>query len=453
MFAGALSISVTSEVQPLQQVMVHRPGDEIVRMTQHDLGRLLFDDILSPPETVREHDLFVEILRRAGATVVDIRDLLQRALDRAPVEARRQLLERCCEPHGVRELVDPLLGWPAERLSLALVSGLRWRDLAEAPMSLGRLRAETRQASPLALPPLPNLMFMRDPCIAIHDRIVMGRMTHEARQREPLLTAFSLAYSQSLDTPRFCFDDEDAQRGAPYRSLEGGDVLVISEETLLIGCSERTRAPTVERLATEALFPALPALKRVYVVMMPERRTLMHLDTMLTQVDERLFLGFSPLLEAGHEDETPVAVARLERDRPPSLVEKASVMDVLREELGDEVTLVPCGGDDHLHQQREQWTDGANAICVRPGHIILYARNVHTIGALRRQGFEEVRLHVAQTPEERAERIAAGLARARTVFSFSGSELSRARGGGRCLTMPLRRGAPAADGTGASLGI
>jgi len=451
MFAGALSVSVTSEVQPLRQVLVHRPGDEIVRMTQHDLDHLLFDDILSPPETVREHDLFVEILRRAGATVVDIRELLQRALDRAPVEARRTLLERCCEPHGVLELVDPLLGWPAERLSLAMVSGLSWRDVPDASMSLGRVRAETRESGPLALPPLPNLMFMRDPCIAIHDRIVVGRMTHQARQREPLLVAFSLAHSQSLDSPRFCFDDEDARRGAPYRSLEGGDVLVISDETLLIGCSERTRAPTIERLANEALFPALPQLKRVYVVMMPERRTLMHLDTMLTQVDEKLFLGFSPLLEKGH-DEVPVAVARLERNRPPSLVEGATMLDVLREELGDDVVLVPCGGDDHLHQQREQWTDGANAVCVQPGHIILYARNVHTIGALRRQGFEEVRLHVAQTPEERAERIAAGLARPRTVFSFSGSELSRARGGGRCLTMPLRRGDPAPDATNASLG-
>ncbi len=451
MFAGALSVSVTSEVQPLRQVLVHRPGDEIVRMTQHDLDQLLFDDILSPPETVREHDLFVEILRRAGATVVDIRELLQRALDRAPVEARRRLLERCCEPHGVRELVDPLLGWPAERLSLAMVSGLSWRDVPDASVSLGRVRAETREVGPLALPPLPNLMFMRDPCIAIHDRIVVGRMTHEARRREPLLVAFSLAHSQSLDQPRFCFDDDDAGRGAPYRSLEGGDVLVVSEETLLIGCSERTRAPTIERLATEALFPTLPKLKRIYVVMMPERRTLMHLDTMLTQVDEKLFLGFTPLLEQGHS-EAPVAVARLERDHAPRLLEGATMLDVLRDELGDDVILVPCGGEDYLHQQREQWTDGANAVCVQPGHIILYARNVHTIGALRRQGFEEVRLHVAQTPEERAERIAAGLARPRTVFSFSGSELSRARGGGRCLTMPLRRGAPAADATGASLG-
>ncbi|MEM1030618.1 MAG: arginine deiminase family protein [Myxococcota bacterium] len=442
MVTGSLSVGVTSEVAPLRQVVVHRPGDEIVRMTQHDLGDLLFDDILSPPETVREHDMLVDILRGSGARVVDVRDLLQRALDRAPIDDRRQLLERCCRPHGVVELVDVLLAWPAERLSLALVAGLAWRDVArEAVQSLGRLRAESRTPDAIALPPLPNLMFTRDPCIAIHDRIVVGRMAHDARHREPLLVAFGLRHSQAVTDPKFCFEDQGRgdDRGPSSRGLEGGDVLVVSEKTLLIGCSERTRAPTIERLAREALFPALPELLRVFVVMMPERRTMMHLDTMLTQVDTELFLGFRPLLEAGHAHETPVPVARLERDRPACLLQGATVMDVLREELGGDVRLVPCGGEDHLHQQREQWTDGANAICVGPGHIILYARNVHTIGALRRHGFEEVRLHVAQSPAERADRVAEGLRRERSVFSFSGSELSRARGGGRCLTMPLRR--------------
>jgi arginine deiminase len=429
----SLSVRIESEIGPLRQVVVHRPGDEVVRMTQHELHQVLFDDILSPAETVREHDLFVEIFTRAGAEVFDIESLLQRALQAAPPQARRGLLLRACQLAGAHELVEPLLSWSPERLSTALITGLYWSDVANAPMSLGRIRADIDQQA-MALTPLPNLMFMRDPCVAIGDRIVVGRMATAARAREPLLASFALAYSGAIAHPQLLLTEDDGHRGPAYRSLEGGDVLVLSPEVLLVGCSQRTQAQSVERLAREALFAALPQLERVYAVFMPDQRSVMHLDTMLTQIDERLFLGHRPYLEGP----TSLRVARLAREGPPELT-KGSVLDVLRDEGGPEVRLVPCGGNDRLHQEREQWTDGANAVCLAPGRIILYARNVFTIAALQEQGFEEVRLHVAQSAEERHAIIDAGLARARTVFSFSGSELSRARGGGRCLTMPLHR--------------
>jgi arginine deiminase len=163
----------------------------------------------------------------------------------------------------------------------------------------------------------------------------------------------------------------------------------------------------------------------------------MHLDTILTHIDRDLFLGHAPMIIGGGD--RALEVARLERDKAPALVKKATVADVLREELGNEVQVVPCGGDDPLQQEREQWTDGANALCMAPGHILLYARNTHTIAALRDHGFEEAAVHVMQPPEVRAQLVADGRARGRTVFSFSGSELSRARGGGRCLTMSLCR--------------
>jgi arginine deiminase len=132
-------------------------------------------------------------------------------------------------------------------------------------------------------------------------------------------------------------------------------------------------------------------------------------------------------------------VARLVRDRPPQLIPGASVLDVLREEFGDQVQLHPCGGDDPVYQEREQWTDGANAVCFAPGHILLYGRNVQTIRTLRERGFSEVRLSLFQPPDERRDAVREGMKSERCVFGFSGSELSRARGGGRCLTMPLRR--------------
>jgi arginine deiminase len=424
---GSTAVCIESEIGPLKRVVVHRPGDEVVRMTQHELHQLLFDDILSPAETVREHDLFVEILARAGAEVIEVVDLIERALSEAPVEARERLLSRVCDLGGARELAHTLLAWSPDRLASALVSGVYWRDV-DAPPSLGRIRASVDEI-PMALRPVPNLMFMRDPCVAIGDHLLIAHMATAARAREPLLAAF--AFEHTLDHPSLL--DGEATGGPAYRSIEGGDVTVLSPEVLLVGCSQRTRAETVERIAGEVLFPALPRLERIYAVMMPDQRSMMHLDTVLTQIDERLFLGHRPFVEAA--DALPVA--RLERAKAPTLL-GGSILDVLRDELG-EVALVPCGGDDRLHQEREQWTDGANAVCLSPGKIILYARNVFTIEALRDHGFDEVRLHVAQGSDERHALIDEGLRRSRTVFSFSGSELSRARGGGRCLTMPLYR--------------
>jgi arginine deiminase len=444
-----IKVCVESEIGPLRQVMVHRPGDEIERMTQHELDHLLFDDILSPPETVREHDLMVEILRVAGAETFDIVQLLELALERAPTAARSDLVTRACEQAGRREIARTLEQWSPGRLAYGLACGVYWHEIdGDAPAvpvdarlrTLARLRSQDRGDGTMALPPLPNLMFMRDPGVALGDRVIVGRMATAARAREPLLVAFAVVHSGVFRDPQLLFDDDDAHRHAAYRSLEGGDVMVLSPRVIMIGCSQRTSAQTIERLAHEALFEAFPALERVYAVFMPEERTVMHLDTILTQIDSRLFLGHEPLIAGvGGDAGGALAVARLERGQPPELVPRATVLDVMRAELGDDVLLVPCGGKDRLHQEREQWTDGANALCLAPGRVLLYARNVYTIAALRDHGFEEIKLHQVQRVDERHELLLAGMHRPRTVFSFSGSELSRARGGGRCLTMPLCR--------------
>lgn len=434
-----MKINIHSEIGPLRRVLVHRPGDEIVRMTQHDLEGMLFDDILAPDETGREHDLMTDVLRDAGAEVLYLADLLRDAMTAAPAPAREALLHRVCEASGVSGLSSVLGQWPPGRLAAGLLRGVYWSELDgtdDATQGLARLRTPQAQHR-FAIPPIPNLMFMRDPCMAVFDRVVVGRMATAARSREPWLVSFALQHAPQAAAP-LLFHENDAQRGRPYRSLEGGDLLVISPQVVLIGCSIRTTAQTIERLAHEALFPANPELRRVYAVLMPEARSVMHLDTILTHIDRGLFLGHHPLL-VGRGDEPGLRIARLERNATPQVVEGATILDVLREELGDDTQLLACGGDDPLHQEREQWTDGANAVAVSPGHIILYARNTHTIRTLADHGFEEIRLSVVQPAEQRRQLVAESLRRPRVVFSFSGSELSRARGGGRCLTMPLAR--------------
>jgi arginine deiminase len=429
-----MEISVYNEVGWLRKVLVHTPGEEIVRMTQHELDRLLFDDILSPAEAIREHEILVQVLAGTGAEVIQFADLMKSALERAPANATDALLESVAELAGETELRGLLSTWGPAELTAGLISGLYWNQLASR-RSLARIRAGVLGTETMALWPVPNLMFMRDPCMAVFDGVVVGRMATNARAREALLVAFALVHGSGEPKTKLVFAGDDLSRHRSFRKLEGGDVMVLSPTTLLIGCSERTSPQTVERLAQEALFPAHPSLSQIYAVLMPESRSTMHLDTILTQLDAKVFLGHRPLIEGPKA----APIARLCRDRPPELVEKASPLDVLREELGRDVELIPCGGDDPLYQEREQWTDGANAVCLAPGRTLLYSRNVRTIEALAARGFEEVRLSVVQPPEQRAELIAAGMKRSRVVFSFSGSELSRARGGGRCLTMPLAR--------------
>ncbi len=433
-----MNIQLDSEVGWLREVIVHRPGAEVVRMTQDELEQLLFDDILSQTVAAREHGVLQDILRAGGASVVEIIDLLELALRRAPPEAVADLMDRVCDNAGVPEVAPFLAAWTPDRLARGLIAGVYWDELEGAPMTLSRLRAKVHGTHHMPLRPLPNLMFMRDACFSMYDRLVIGRMATGARAREPFLVAFAMRHSGILGRePSFLFDQGDWSRDPVFRSIEGGDVLVFSRRFIMIGCSERTSPQSIERIANEALFDAFPHLERVYAVLMPKRRSVMHLDTILTQLDHHLFLGHRPLVGEGG-----LPVVRLRRGRALELVPHAAVIDVLRDELGPQVRLASCGGEDPLHQEREQWTDGSNAVALAPGKVILYARNVRTVGALcDEHGFEEIRLDAALPLDERRAQIARGMTRERTVFSFTGSELARARGGGRCLTMPIHRDA------------
>lgn len=418
---------VDSEIGRLRRVLVHRPGREIDWMVPSMMEQLLFDDILDGDEARDEHVMFCRVLERAGAEVLDAKDLLAEVL--AAGGARGELLAELERDHGVAApVLRQLDDLPAPALAGTLIEGIR---LPPAAVDAGR-----RQF--FALNPVPNYFFQRDPQVVLGNRLVVSAMATDAREREPLLArtffarhpAFAdLAAVFEIDVPPSAAPQHG--RGYPHPTLEGGDVMVVSPEIVLVGLSERTNRRGVETLA-EYLRAEETSFRHMIVVELPHRRSYMHLDTVFTLIDRGLCLAHQAVVEPGGAESAHVYSVDLYA-RELTFTLRPGLLRALAD-LGVRLDVLPCGGaEGPIDQQREQWTDGANAFAVAPGVILLYQRNRKTIAELGRRGFRVLP----------GEEVAAGrhdlLHGGPAVITLWSNELSRARGGPRCMTMPLER--------------
>jgi arginine deiminase len=417
-----MSLRVYSEIGRLRRVLVHRPGLEIDRMVPAMMEHLLFDDILDGEEAREEHDTFRRLLQRLGVETLDAVTLLEEVLQHSD-EAREEVLGQLQVTSVPQRALDRLRELPPDRLAEGLVAGLR----REAPARRG--------GGLFDLLPVPNYFFQRDPQVVIGDRVVISSMATEAREREPVLATAIFRHHPALagyadlfavHTPPHALPDYGP--AYPYPSLEGGDVLVASREVLLVGISERTNRRGVEALA-EYLRSEDTAFRHLVAVEMPPRRAFMHLDTVFTFVDRGLAIGHAPVVLPNGPESARVYLVDL-GSRELTFTFHPSLPAALAG-VGIEVEVVPCGGEDYLDQQREQWTDGANAFAVAPGVIFLYHKNRQTTDELARRGWRVL--------TEKEALAAPDLGEGRTAITFSGRELSRARGGPRCMTMPLER--------------
>ncbi|MDH3627544.1 MAG: arginine deiminase family protein [Acidobacteriota bacterium] len=419
-------VRVTSEIGRVRRVLVHEPGIEVDNMVPAMMEELLFDDILYGDRARDEHARFRRVLQLFGIEVLDVNDLLHETLENEP--ARQALIEVLLEdlPEGYGER---LRARDRESLLQVLVGGLQ-NEFFGHGVDADEL---------FTIPPLPNWCFQRDPQIVLGDGVVFSSMATPARRREAILARAIFRHHPSLcDTPVIL--DPIARQNVPHAGyggehhphLEGGDVLVLSKEVVAVGISVRTNRVGVNQLA-RALARLEDGPRWMVLVRLPSRRAYMHLDTVFTPIDKDACLAFAPVIRPGGAEEARVSTIDL-RSQELTPTPSADLLTTLKG-YGIDLQPITCGAEDYVAQQREQWTDGANAFALAPGVITLFDRNLVTASELERRGFrlveaEDLLLGREEVDLDSGERV---------CILIRSHEISRARGGPHCLVHPLVR--------------
>lgn len=395
-----------SEIGKLNKVLLHRLGGEIEGLVPDNFERLLFDDIPYLKIAQQEHDHFAALLKQNGVEVVYYVDETAKALQDKSV--RQEFIKKFIDEsdiysQNVKEaLIDYLTKMPVEQMVATVIAGIKKDDIPEVKSN--SLADYIASGYPYYTDPMPNLYFTRDPGACIGNGVSVHHMSTKARRREALLLRYMFMHNKE-------FAPEGSQLWYDYDqsySIEGGDVLVLSKEIVAIGLSQRTTVAAIEHFAENMLNKS--SFNKVLVFDIPKKRAFMHLDTVFTMVDFDKFT-IHPEIEG------PLQIFEITLDKSgkahfSSLQDE--LVNILKVELGlPAVELIRCGGEDAMAAQREQWNDGSNTLAIAPGKVVTYERNYVTNELLTKKGVE--------------------------VLTMPSSELSRGRGGPRCMSCPVNR--------------
>ena len=403
-------IQVNSEIGKLKTVLLKRPGKELENLVPDYLDGLLFDDIPFLKVAQQEHDHFAQVLQDEGIEVLYLEKLAAQSIEDSNVreqfiddvlaESRKTILGHEKE---IKKLFSTLSN---QALINKIMAGVRKEEIQ---LESTHLVEYMDDKYPFYLDPMPNLYFTRDPQASIGRGMTVNRMFWRARRRESIFISYILKHH-----PRF--KDENiplwVDRDCPF-NIEGGDELVLSKDVLAIGISERTSAQAIERLARRIFKNTLSTFKKVVAIEIPTSRTFMHLDTVCTMIDYDKFTTHSAILKS--EGNMNIFIIEYDDKAEDIKIQHSSHLKQTLEEVldVDEITLIPTGNGDIIDGAREQWNDGSNTLCIRPGVVVTYDRNYVSNQLLREHGIK--------------------------VIEIPGSELVRGRGGSRCMSQPLIR--------------
>lgn len=403
------SIANFSEIKPLKKVLMHRPGEEFLNLTPNTLERLLFDDIPYLKIAQQEHDAYANALRAEGVEVVYLVDLAAEALEAGGRTVRKKFLEQFIAEAGVtspkvaKHCFDFLNAIKdTKEMIRKCIAGI---DISELK-KLGKVSGfyATRDTGRMIIDPIPNLYFQRDPMATVGYGATLHKMWSVTRTRESIFMEYVYQYHPFYEDTKLYYDREE-----PY-CIEGGDIQVLSKEVVAIGISQRTEPDAIADFARRLFKDKKNEFKYVLAIDIPDERSFMHLDTVMTQVDVDKFAVQDAIMDISTIYEiTPGRGGEIE------IVEiHQSLQKVLEKYLHlNKVELIKCGNGKRIDAEREQWSDGVNLLCVRPGVVIAYDRNFVTNQTLKKHGVK--------------------------VIEISSSELSRGRGGSHCMSMALVR--------------
>ena len=382
-------------------------------MTPAMAEKLLYNDIIPLSVVIEEHARFKKVLQ-AEAEVLEFSELLTESLQDSDIY--RVLAEAVIINSEIEDRRDELLGMGAEAFVSAYIRGLKRRNTSLCKY------LDSRNHD---IDPLPNLYFTRDMAMVYGDMVITGAMANRVRRPEALAAAAVFSGNSSLAGSGILF--EGHRNIDPAVMIEGGDFLVIAENCLLIGISERTSADAVDIIAA-AIGRTRKAV--VFAVILPRERATIHLDMVLTQLSENEMMVYKPCFSGSSK--LRVVRIELEPGREPEISDEHDLFDALRRE-GHDMELVYCGDADPVQQQREQWLSGNNFFALAPGKVIGYHCNNYTMEALYRAGYE------IKTDEEFLSAGRPASDYGKLAIGIRGAELARGGGGPRCMTLPVRR--------------
>jgi len=401
-------MQVWSDVGQLKKVLLHRPGQELENLTPRYLEDLLFDEIPWLAQAQKEHDGFVSVLKENGAEVYYITDLLNEIV-RDP-HVKSELIKRhlkaspLIEPEVINTVYNYLNEQEPKELVARLIAGFPKKEIQHLKKHR-TLSDLTLDSYPFYLAPLPNMYFTRDHGAMIGGKLQVSSMFNPARRLETVFLRFIHKYHPLFKNVNLAFHEE-----IPY-GIEGGDILVLNQETLVIGLSERTTEEAIEWVAHKYLVEK-ELIRQIVVIQVPSKRAYMHLDTVFTMVDIDKFLMYPGIKDS-------VNTYWLEKGSDQKVLASSgfNLQGVLRKALDlKQVEIIYSGANDEITAAREQWGDSTNTLAVKPGTVVCYERNETTNETLRQHGIN--------------------------VIEIDGSELVRGRGGPRCMSMPLDRETP-----------